>query len=130
VVHVNELLVGGRGFATESELEAMEVVDTAVARLRGAAVDADGIHVLANCFTVADRIAEAAEEWEAEVIVFGSKRRRRFARLGGSGLRERVTAVTGLPTLTAPAPLKIPRRIDTRQLVPVPGRADEHSSVT
>ena len=130
VIHVNELLVGGRGFATETELEAMDVVDRAVARLRGAAVDADGIHFLANCFTVADRIAEAAQDWGADVIVFGSKRRRRFVRVGGSGLRERVTAVTGLPTLTAPAPLKIPRRIDTRGLVPVPGPADEHSGVS
>ncbi len=129
VVHVNELLVGGRGFAAESEPEAIDVVDTAVARLRGAAIDADGIHFLANCFTVADRIAEAAQDWGADVIVFGSKRRRRFARLGGSGLRERVTAVTGLPTVTAPAPLKIPKRIDTRRLVPVPQPADEHSGV-
>jgi nucleotide-binding universal stress UspA family protein len=130
VVHVNELLVGGRGFATESELEAMDVVDTAVAQLRGAGVDADGIHFLANCFTVADRIAEAAHDWAADVIVFGSKRRRRFARLGGSGLRERVTAASGLPALTAPAPLKVPRRIDTRQLVPAPGPADEHTGVS
>ncbi len=30
VVHVNELLVGGRGFAAETELEAMDIVDTAV----------------------------------------------------------------------------------------------------
>ena len=90
VVHVNELLVGGRGVAVESDLEAMDVVDTAVARLRGDGVDADGVHFLANCFTVADRIAEAAQDWGAEVIVFGSNRRRRFARFGGSGLRERV----------------------------------------
>ena len=52
VVHVNELLVGGRGFAAETELEAMDIVDRAVARLRGAGVDADGVHHLANCFTV------------------------------------------------------------------------------
>jgi nucleotide-binding universal stress UspA family protein len=130
VVHVNELLVGGRGSAAETELEAMDVVDRAVARLRGAGVDADGIHFLANCFTVADRIADAAQDWEAEVIVFGSKRRRRFARLSGSGVRERVTAVTGLPTLTAPAPLKIPRRMNVGRLVPVPGPAEERSVVT
>jgi nucleotide-binding universal stress UspA family protein len=130
VVHVNELLVGGRGFAAETELEAMDVVDRAVARLRGAAVDADGVHFLANCFTVADRIAEAAQAWGADVIVFGSKRRRRFARFGGLGLRERVTAVTGLPTLTAPAALKVPKRIDTRRLLPLPASADEHSGVS
>lgn len=130
VAHVNELLVGGRGVAAESESEAMDVVDRAVARLRCAEVDADGVHFLANCFTVADRIAEAARDWGADVIVFGSKRRRRFGRFGGSGLRERVTAATGLPTLTAPAPLRVPRRFETRRLVPVPAPAEETSGVS
>ena len=64
------------------------------------------------------------------MIVLGSKRRRRFPRFGGSGLREHVTAVSGLPTVTAPAPLKIPRRIDTRRFVPVPHPAEEHSGVS
>jgi nucleotide-binding universal stress UspA family protein len=130
VVHVNELLVGGRGVATESEPEAMDIVDRAVARLREAAIDADGVHFLANCFTVSDRIAEAAQDWEADVIVFGSKRRRRLVRLGGAGVRERVTAATGLPTLTAPAPLKVPRRFETGQLMPVHAPADEPSGVS
>ena len=130
VVHVNELLVGGRGVATESEPEAMDIVDGAVARLRGAAVDVDGVHFLANCFTVSDRIAEAAQDWGADVIVLGSRRRRRFVRLGGSGIRERVTAATGLPTLTAPPPLKVPRRFEIRRLVPVPAPAGERSGVS
>ena len=30
VVHVNELLVGGRGYASETERESMEIVDQAV----------------------------------------------------------------------------------------------------
>ena len=51
------------------------------------------------------------------MIVFGSKRRRRFLRFGGAGLRERVTALTGLPTLTAPAPLTVPQRFETARLV-------------
>ena len=34
VVHVNEVLVGGRGFAAETEREAMHVVDEAVRCLR------------------------------------------------------------------------------------------------
>ena len=34
VVHVNELLVGGRGFASKTELESMEIVDEAVGHLR------------------------------------------------------------------------------------------------
>jgi nucleotide-binding universal stress UspA family protein len=110
VVHVNELLVGGRGFACETELEAMDIVDTAVADLRRSGVVADGVHYLANCFTLDDRIAESASEWGADVIVFGSRRRRWLPRLAGRGLRERVTALTGLPTLVAPAPLRLGRR--------------------
>jgi nucleotide-binding universal stress UspA family protein len=118
VVHVNELLVGGRGFAAETELEAMDIVDTSVARFRGAGVDADGVHFLANCFTLDTRIAEAASEWAADVIVFGSKRRRWLPRLSGAGLRERVTALTGLPTLVAPAPLRVGKRVALRELDP------------
>ncbi len=130
VVHVNELLVGGRGFAAETELEAMDIVDRAVARLSGAAVEADGVHYLANCFTISDRIATAAHEWGADAIVFGSKRRRRFARFGGSGVRERVTAATGLPTLTAPAPLSVPRRFETRRLAGIPAASEAPSGVS
>ncbi len=107
VVHVNELIVGGRGVAYESESEAMDIVDRSVCELRRAGVEADGIHYLANVFAVADRIAVAALEWGAELIVCGSKRRSRWARFGGAGLRERVTALSGLPVLTAPAPLKL-----------------------
>lgn len=127
VVHVNELLVGGRGVAAESELEAMDVVDSAVARLRGAGVDADGVHHLANCFTVPDRISVAAQDFGADVIVFGSKRRRRFLHFGGAGVRERVTALTGLPTVTAPAPLTVPRRFETEELERILAPADTSS---
>jgi nucleotide-binding universal stress UspA family protein len=111
VVHVNELIVGGRGFAYESESEAMEIVDRAVEVLRDAGVGADGVHYLANCFVVGERIAEAARDWGADAIIFGSKRRSRWSRFRGAGLRERVTALTGLPVLTAPSPLNVARRI-------------------
>ncbi len=116
VAHVNELIVGGRGVAYESESEAMEIVDRAVTSLRGAGVGADGVHYLANCFAVADRIAEAAQDWGADALVFGSKRRSRWGRLRGAGLRERVTALTGLPVLTAPAPLKVARGVHASSL--------------
>jgi nucleotide-binding universal stress UspA family protein len=128
VVHVNELLVGGRGFASRTELESMEIVDEAVGRLRNEGVAADGVHYLANCFTIADRIAEAASGWGADVIILGSKRRRRLSRFGGAGLRERVTSITGLPVLAAPAPLRMARRNPSRDLeslltVPVDDRS-------
>ena len=128
VVHVNEFLVGGRGYAAETELEAMDVVDTAVARLRGDGVTADGVHYLANVFSLDDRIAESALEWGADVIVFGS-RRRRFPRLIGAGIRERVTALSGLPTLVAPAPLRVGRKAD-RELVSVLSQPLEESAVS
>jgi nucleotide-binding universal stress UspA family protein len=105
VVHINELLVGGRGFTAETEQMAMQVVDDAVTSLRSAGVHADGVHYLANCFTVPSRIVDAAHEWAADVIVLGSTRRR-FRRLMGKGLRERVTSITSLPIVTAPAPLR------------------------
>ncbi len=129
VVHVNELLVGGRGFAVETEVEAMNIVDTAVGRLRAAGVMADGVHYLANCFTLDDRIAEAALEWGADAIVFGSKRRCWLSRLGGAALRERVGDLTGLPTVAAPAPLKLSRRT-LRHLEPVAAREVEETIVT
>jgi nucleotide-binding universal stress UspA family protein len=129
VVHVNELLVGGRGFAAETERQAMYVVDTAVGSLRSNGVDADGIHYLANCFTLDDRIAESAVEWGADVIVFGSRRRRWLPRLGGRSLRERVTSLTGLPTLVAPAPLRPRRRLDARDLEPAAQKRVEELSV-
>ncbi|HWD55812.1 MAG TPA: universal stress protein, partial [Acidimicrobiales bacterium] len=116
VVHVNELIVGGRGVAYESESEAMEIVDRAVTTLRRAGVGADGVHYLANCFSLAERIAEAARDWGADALVFGSKRRGRWGRLRGAGLRERVTALTGLPVLTAPAPLKVARGVHADSL--------------
>jgi nucleotide-binding universal stress UspA family protein len=120
VVHVNELLVGGRGYAAETERESMEIIDEAVGSLRREGVAADGVHHLANCFTIADRIAEAAQDWGADVIVFGSKRRRWLRRFSGAGLRERVTGITGLPVLVAPAPLKLARRNAARDFELVP----------
>jgi nucleotide-binding universal stress UspA family protein len=129
VVHVNEILVGGRGYAAETERESMEIVDRAVGDLRREGVDADGVHHLANCFTIADRIAEAAQDWGADVIVFGSKRRRWLPRLGGAGLRERVTGISGLPVLVAPAPLKLARRHPSRELELFPPEPVGTSSV-
>jgi nucleotide-binding universal stress UspA family protein len=124
------VLVGGRGFAAETELEAMDIVDKAVARFRGAGVDADGVHFLANCFTISDRIAESALEWGADIIVFGSKRRRWLPRLSGRGLRERVTALTGLPTLVAPSPLRVGRRVTRRELDPAASKPLEELIVS
>jgi nucleotide-binding universal stress UspA family protein len=129
VVHVNELLIGGRGFAAETELEAMAVVDDAVAALRGAGVQADGVHFLANCFTTANRIVEAAQEWGADVIMVGSTRRRFLRRSLGKGLRERITSLTCLPVLTGPAPLRVAGHLRVADLTGQPADTTRVESI-
>jgi nucleotide-binding universal stress UspA family protein len=107
VVHVNEYLVGGRGFTVETKAQAISHLENAVSTLRAAGIATEGSLYLTSCFGVDVRIANAAHDWSADVIVLGSRRRRRFARLGGKGMRERVTSLTALPVLTAPAPLEV-----------------------
>jgi len=107
VVHVNELLVGGRGFTVETQAQATQRLEKAVTSLREAGIPTDGALYVASCFGVAEGIANAAHDWSADVIVLGSRRVRRFSRFAGKGIRERVTALTPLPILTAPAPLQI-----------------------
>ena len=110
VVHVNEFLVGGRGFTTETQAEAIQHLENAVNFLRAAGIPTEGSLYLTNCFGVDVRIVNAAHDWSADVIVLGSRRQRRlnrFSRWAGKGIRERVTTMTSLPVLTAPAPLQI-----------------------
>jgi nucleotide-binding universal stress UspA family protein len=107
VVHVNEYLVGGRGFTVETQTQAIDQLEHAVAALREMGISTEGSLYLTSVFGVEGRIATAAQDWSADVIVLGSRRRRRFARFGGKGMRERVTNLTALPVLTAPAPLSV-----------------------
>ena len=113
VVFINEFLVGGRGFARKTPKEAQAMVDGVVRSLVIQGVPAHGEVRVAYAFDMASRIVDVAEDWAAEVIVFGSRRRRTtglFGRLTGLGMREKVTALTALPTITAPAPLRVSRR--------------------
>jgi len=107
VVHVNEYLVGGRGFTVETQTQAINHLENAVAALREVGIPTEGSLYLTSCFGVEGRIATAASDWVADVIVLGSRRRRRLGRFGGKGMRERVTSLTALPVLTAPAPLEV-----------------------
>jgi nucleotide-binding universal stress UspA family protein len=107
VVHVNEYLVGGRGHTVETQAEAIQHLERAVNSLRAAGIRTQGSLYLASCFGVETRIANSAHDWSADVIVLGSRRRRRYSRLAGKGVRERVTSLTSLPVLTAPAPLRV-----------------------
>jgi nucleotide-binding universal stress UspA family protein len=107
VVHVNEYLVGGRGFTVATQAEAISHLESAVQTLREAGVSAGGSLYLTSCFGVEARIVNAAHDWAADVIVMGSRRQRRFGRFGGKGMRDRVMAQTALPVLVAPAPLSV-----------------------
>ncbi len=107
VFHVNEFIFGGRGVTMETQAEATRLVDSAVDQLRAAGVEASGECALANCFTLAPRIADAATESAGDAILLGSHRHRRLTRLFGRGVRERVIRTTPLPVLTAPSPLKL-----------------------
>ncbi len=128
VVHVNEYLVGGRGYTVRTQSEAIEHLENAVNTLRAAGIPTEGVLYLTNAFGVDLRIANSAHDWSADVIVLGSRRQRRFGhfgRLAGKGIRERVISLTSLPVLTAPSPLhvtesKVP---DLDELVP-PALAD------
>ena len=57
VVHVNEYLVGGRGFTIETQTEAVAHLEGAVTALRAAGVATEGSLYLADCFGVDARIA-------------------------------------------------------------------------
>ena len=127
VAYVNEYLVGGRGFTRSTTAEAREIVDGAARSLVVCGVAADGEVRLATTFDMASRIADAAAEWSADVIVVGSRRHRRLGRLSGRGMREKVTALTALPILTVPAPLRLgrARQLEAFELPPtVPEEAN------
>ena len=48
------------------------------------------------------------QDWSADVIVVGSRRRHRLGGLAGQvGMRERITGLTTLPVMTAPPPLRV-----------------------
>jgi nucleotide-binding universal stress UspA family protein len=107
IVHVNEFLVGGRGFANETQAEAIQLLESAVNSVRAAGIPTEGALYLTSSFGVEGRITNSAHTWSADVIVLGSRRRRRFPRFAGKGVRERVISLTTLPVLTAPSPLEV-----------------------
>jgi hypothetical protein len=90
-----------------------------VSELGSAGVSATGLVATANCFNVGRSIAAAADEWSADVIVVGSRRRSRWSGLRGKSMREQITGVTSLPVMTAPPPLRVgfPRRAPSSERV-------------
>jgi nucleotide-binding universal stress UspA family protein len=111
VLHINVMLVGGRGFTSRTPEEARRFVAAAVDELRANEVEATGDVAVATCFGIADRIVQVAEQWSADTIVLGSQRRRWMPRLRGNAIREGVISLSTLPVLTAPAPLSVQGRV-------------------
>jgi nucleotide-binding universal stress UspA family protein len=128
VVHANVLLVGGRGTARESAADALAVVERGVAQLRNEGIPASGELLLANAFTLAHQIADAATRFGSDVIVLGSQRRGRLASPFGGGHRERIIRATSLTVVTAPAPLRVRSRgaaaAEVRRMAQVAHRTD------
>src|ERR1700733_4281360 len=80
VVHVNEFLVGGRGFTVRTQAEAIQHLEGAVNALRAAGIPTEGELYLTSSFNIDRRIVNSAHDWSADVIVLGSRRQRRFSR--------------------------------------------------
>jgi nucleotide-binding universal stress UspA family protein len=103
VIHVNRYAGGGQKALPGQD--AVRLVKAAMHRLREAGVDASGSVTSATGWQIAARLAEAAQEQQADAIVTGSHRRRGLARWRAGGVRDRLTTLTWLPVLIAPAPL-------------------------
>ncbi|MGH8987186.1 MAG: universal stress protein [Acidimicrobiales bacterium] len=108
VVHVNKHLIGGRGLMSESPAEAADVVAAALQELHSAGLSATGVTYRTTRFDLPSVVCDLAERVRADVIVLGSRRRRRHG-IPRGGLRDRIARRTPLPVVTAPAPLRVAR---------------------
>lgn len=117
VVHVNEYLAGGRGLTSESSAMAANLVADALRDMHAGGVSATGVTYRTTIFDIPAAICDLADQVRADVIVVGSRRRRRpwFVR---NGIRDRVARKTPLPVITAPAPLRVDKRARTLQELP------------
>jgi nucleotide-binding universal stress UspA family protein len=127
ILHVNELLLGGRGQTMETPTEARFLLDDAVLQLRCCGVTATGVMATgvvatATSFAVAECIIAEADRWSADAIVLGSARRRGLRRIASQGVRERVIRFSCLPVLAAPAPLRVASADLAPEMGPPPGR--------
>jgi len=118
VVFVNQYLLAGRGHTMYSPGDAETLVARTVGELQANGVEATGTVRRASCFEVAAAVVDEAGAWSADAIVVGSHRRRWLRRLGGHGVREQITQLSHLPVLTAPAPLRVPGKLDVMASLP------------
>jgi nucleotide-binding universal stress UspA family protein len=133
VVHlfyVNELAVGTGGMPLLTNEEAVALLTRAAEQLRAEGIRVTGSARRASYRQVPQRIATAADEFAADAIVLGSRRRNRVLRLFSRRVRERTVRLTSLPVIMAPAPLDIPvgARLEASDTMSVAGNRTQSLS--
>ncbi len=108
LLYVNEFAVGTGGMPLHTNEEAIALLTRAAQQLRAEGIRVTGSSRRAPYRQVPQRIASAADEFAADAIVLGSRRRGHFFRLFSGRVRERTVRLTSLPVIMAPAPLDIP----------------------
>jgi nucleotide-binding universal stress UspA family protein len=108
VLYVNEYLVGCKGIPLHTNAEATELLTRAVGQLRAEGIRVSGTARRAPYRNVPHHIVSSAEDFSADAIVVGTRRKRRLGRLFSSHVRERITRLSSLPIIAAPAPLDLP----------------------
>ena len=125
VVHVHDAFFGKEDMSyIEMEEEARTIVRQAANRLRETGVQADWT-IPAGFNAVAERIAEVADDWEADLILVGSRRRRDLASALAGSVVHQLGHLVRRPILVAERPArKVPSaaRKNTR-LVHLPAPA-------
>lgn len=118
VVHVSEYVCCARSVGGGRPDEATGIVADALRAMHDQCISATGVTYRTSRFDAATAIATVAQQWRADVIVVGSRRRRRLNVLRRP-MRDRIARASPLPVLAAPAPLRIGRRPGTPDDVPV-----------
>jgi nucleotide-binding universal stress UspA family protein len=104
VLHVREILIGGKVPALESGTDAQLLVDQAVLRLHLEGVEADGLVCTRRDRQIPRRIVEESVDAGCGAIVLGSRRLRGLHRVASHHVREEVIRLSRLPVITAPPP--------------------------
>ena len=102
VFHAVEFAGRGSAVPLEPFEEARDLVTLAVLELQMQEIEADGAWRAACRHEASWMIAQEAREWDADLIVVGTDRRRGVRRLMGRGLRERLIRRSDTPILVEP----------------------------
>lgn len=108
VLHVQEFSIARLASTIHDQggASGRRVVDETVAGLRGAGIHASGLIREADFGHVARTIVDAADEFDARVIVLGSRRRTDNPYLRTSGVAAHVQHLAARPVLTVPQPAR------------------------